>query len=153
MTTQMAASVALLLAAASCSLCAERPLLDYSCDPEAVAEALRSRRAGDAELIAAIDASDRLSSANDAAESSADQLFRLHATTGDAEARERAVAILGALAGPWASATDDELRAQITEGGAQDASNVAMRDLAWDLARLYRLTGDAAMAHRTAIIL
>jgi hypothetical protein len=154
MTTQMAASVVLLLVAASCSLSAERPLLNYSCDPEAVAEALRNRRpASDADLIAAIDTRDRLSSANDLAESSADQLFRLHETTGDAEARDRAVAILRTLAGPWASASDDELRAQITERGAQDASNLAMRDLAWDLARLYRLTGDAAMAHRTAIIL
>ena len=154
MTTRPAVVALLTLYMPPCALCAERPFLDYSCEPEAVIAALGSRLpATDAELIAGVDAQHRSASANNLAEWAVDQLFRLHETTGDEQVAERAAAILRALAAPWLDATDEQLRAQITDAGAQDRSNLLMRDVAWDLARLWRLTGDPAMAHRVAIIL
>ncbi|MBD3291712.1 MAG: hypothetical protein GF393_02215 [Armatimonadia bacterium] len=144
----------LALCVATVAFCQERPFLDYECDSEAVAEALENRLPdSDADLIAQISTADRSSEDNDLAEWAAGQLFRIHETTGDEQARSRAAAILSALSARWVDASDQELRAQIDQQGALDDSNLMMRDVAWDLARLYRLTGDQAMAHRTAVIL
>lgn len=154
MAARMALTMMLMLCMASCAPGDQRPLLDYSCDPDATAEILGSRLPPtDAELIEGIDPQDRGAAANDLAEWAADQLFRLHETTGDEQARARAIAILRALAAPWLDAGDAKLRARITERGAQDSSNLLMRDVAWDLARLARLADDAGAAHRCAVIL
>ncbi len=154
MTGQAAVMTLLALCVASCAVCAERPFLDYTCDAEAVTAAIGSRLpATDTELLASVDAQDRTAATNDLAEWAADQLFRLHETTGNDQAGERATTILQALAAPWLDATDEALRAQITDRGAQDRTNLLMRGVAWDLARLWRLTGDQAMAHRVAVIL
>ena len=154
MTGQAAVMTLLALFLASCALCAERPFLDYTCDAEAVTDAIDDRiPATDAEFLAGVDAQDRSAAVNDLAEWAAEQFFRLHETTGDEQAGERATTVLRALAEPWLTATDEAFRAQITERGAQDRSNLLMRDVAWDLARLWRLTGDEVMAHRVAVIL
>lgn len=132
----------------------ERPLLRYECDPEAVRVALAQRLpTEDTELLAAIDPADRAAEGSQLALWAADQLFALHMTTGESEPARRGAAILRALDAPWVQAGDEELRAQITERGAQDASNLLMRDVAWDLARLSRLADDAGAAHRCAVIL
>lgn len=132
----------------------ERPLLRYECDPEVVRAALAQRLpAGDAELLAGIDPADRAAEGSRLALWAADQLFALHMTTGEPEAAARGAVILRALAAPWVAATDEQLRAQITERGAQDTSNLLMREVAWDLARLSRLADDAGAAHRCAVIL
>lgn len=132
----------------------QRPLLRYECDPETVRQALARRLpASDAELLAAIDPADRTAAGSQLALWAADQLFRLHMTTGEPEPAARATAILRALDARWVVASDEELRAQITERGALDASNLLMRDVAWDLARIAHLGSDDGAAHRCAVIL
>lgn len=143
-----------LIALAASASGQDRPLLRYECDPEVVRTALGQRLpASDAELLAAIDPADRGAAGSQLALWAADQLFALHMTTGEPEPAARGAAILRALDARWVAASDEELRAQITERGAQDASNLLMRDIAWDLARLARLADDAEAAHRCAVIL
>lgn len=143
-----------LLALASVATAQQRPFLSYECDPEAVRAALeRNLPDTDRELLAHIDTDDRLATANILPAWAADQLFRLYMTTGDREAADRAGRILRALAARWADAPDEVLRAQITQRGALDHSNLAMREVAWDLARIAHLARDEAAAHRAAVIL
>ncbi|MFW6155842.1 MAG: heparinase II/III domain-containing protein [Armatimonadota bacterium] len=133
---------------------ADRPFLDYDCDPQRTAQVIEDRLPEtDAELLARIDPGDRSAPESELAEWAVDRLFRLHETTGDEQVRDRARGLLRALAEPWLAASDEDLRAQIDDRGALDDSNLAMRAVAWDLARLYRLTGDPDMAHRAAVIL
>ncbi len=148
------AVVAVMMALSSSGCAQQRPFLDYTCDPQATIASLEDRLPdSDAQLLAQIDPDDRLADGNSLAAWAADQLFALHETTGDERAAARATAILRALSGRWLALPEDRLRATITERGALDHANLAMRYVAWDLARLWRLTGDADSARRAAIIL
>ncbi|MEA3403811.1 MAG: heparinase II/III family protein [Armatimonadota bacterium] len=143
-----------LLVSSTIQAVAQRPFLSYECDPEATRERLEDRfPQSDDELLASVKPRQPLAEENAPPRAAADLLFRLHQTTGEADPGERAARILAALTAPWLEVSEDELRAQITERGALDDSNIAMRLVAWDLARLWRLTGDANAARRCALIL
>ncbi len=147
-------TIVLLALAITATHAQQRPFLRYECDPEATRAALQERLpATDEELLASIDPDDRAAEANVLPRWAADRLFALYMTTGDEQVARRGARILRALAGPWAAASDEELRAQITERGAQDPSNLLMRDVAWDLARIAHLSQDEDAAHRSAVIL
>ncbi len=132
----------------------ERPFLSYQGDVEALTKSTATILAADeTELVAGLVPGDRKDQANASALAATENLFKLVETTDDGAARARALVILRTICAPLLDATDDALRAQITENGAQDASNLAMRDFTWDLARIWRLSADQAAAHKCAVIL
>ena len=133
---------------------AERPFLTYDGDAESLRRSLAGVLGRDLTALAAeLVPGERDSEANAAALRAVDQLIALSAVSGDRQAHDRAVTILTTVSGSFLRLGDDALRGRITERGALDSPNRLMRDVAYDLARLYHLTGDAGAAHRTAVIL
>jgi hypothetical protein len=67
--------------------------------------------------------------------------------------RERIVAILQATTRPTRECVEADLLARIDENGAANPENLALRNAAYDLALLHRMTGDGEAARRAALIL
>ena len=67
--------------------------------------------------------------------------------------RARIVAILEAATRPARETPEAELLALIDENGAANAQNLALKNAAYDLALLHRVTGDRVAAGRAALIL
>ena len=132
----------------------QRPFLQYTGDAEALPKVVQSFLEPSAEAaVAALVAGDRGHESNAAALRAVDSLIALANVTGEKPPADRALLILRTISGPLLAAPDEQLAAQITERGALDQSNLLMRDVSYDLARVYYVSGDKEAARRTAVIL
>ena len=132
----------------------ERPYLRYEGDAESLRKSLEPLLARPLnDLAPQLVPGDRAAKANDRALRSADSLIALANITGERCWADRALLVLKTISDPYLDAPEQQILSQITERGALDKSNLLMRDVAYDLARIYHLSGDAVAAKRCAEIL
>jgi hypothetical protein len=105
------------------------------------------------QLLSTLIPGDRRAEPNRVPLRAVDDLLALANVTGEAWHTDRALLILTTIAMPYLETPAEEILTQITERGALDQSNLLMRDLAYDLARIYHLSGNHAAAEMAAKIL
>ena len=133
---------------------AARPFLRYTGDPDKLRKAeakLLSLSVG--RLQQQLVPGDRSAEANRAPIAAVDRLIALFHVTGDKQYAERALLVLRRIAGAYLEAPEQQILSHITERGALDKSNLLMRDLSYDFARIYHLSRDERAAQRCAMIL
>ena len=131
-----------------------RPYLLYKGDPERLSKAVAPMmKLSEQQIVRKLVPGDRSAEANAGPLRAVDRMIALANVSGQRKYAERALLILKTVAVPYLEAPEEQILSQITERGALDKSNLLMRDLSYDLARIYHLSGDKHAAERAALIL